>query len=148
VFDVARIIALLVAGAACLRPKYPLGLIVIFALAVVDAFSIVVPLVHRAEAPPSAFYAFVLVFWGPSGMPMPRTSVASLNLLGDHPVARTAMTSCLAWTAAKIAFRHAEPLRPETAEARLWADRGLRFTFVAVFDALLVVAGMLVAYLG
>jgi hypothetical protein len=81
-------------------------------------------------------------------MPMPRTAWASVNLLGDHPVARTAMTSCLGWTAAKVAFRHAVPLRPETAEARLWTDRGLRFAFVAAFDALLVVAGMLVAYLG
>jgi hypothetical protein len=146
-FDIARIVALVVAGAACIRPKYLLGFAVVLALAVLDAPSMVLPIVHRGQGPPNAFYALVLVFWGPSGMPMPPTSSEALNALGDHPVARTAMSSSLGFVAATVAFRRAKPLRPETLEARSWDRVGLRFLFVAVFDALLVASGAMVTYL-
>jgi hypothetical protein len=146
-FDIARVVALVVAGAACFRPKYLLGFVVALALAVLDAPSLVLPIMHRGEGPPNAFYALVLVFWGPSGMPTPPTSSTALNALGDHPIARTAITSIAAFIAATVAFRRAKPLRPETREARSWDRIGLRFLFVAVFDALLVASGVMVTYL-
>ena len=50
-------------------------------------------------------------------------------------------------SASALAFRRAKPLRPETKEARLWDRTGMRFLFVAVFDALLVVGGILASHL-
>ncbi len=96
-FDAARIAALIVAASACFRPRYVLGLVVILALLVLDAPSMVMPIVRRGEAPPNAFYAFALLFWGPSSLPTPLTRWTVVNLLGAHPILRTASTSALAW---------------------------------------------------
>ena len=68
-FDAARLVALIVAASACFRPRYALGLVVVLALIVLDAPSMVIPVVHRGEAPPNAFYAFALLLWGPSCAP-------------------------------------------------------------------------------
>jgi hypothetical protein len=56
-FDAARIVALLVAASACFRPRYILGLVVILALVILDAPSMLMPVVHRGDVPPNAFYA-------------------------------------------------------------------------------------------
>jgi hypothetical protein len=146
-FDVARIVALLVAGVACVRSKYGLGLVIALGIAAINAGAILLPLLDRADAPAGVFPAFVFLFWGPSGVTTPRASWAALNLLGEHPVARSASTSCLAWIAASVAYRRSRPLRPETTEARSWDQVGLRFVFVGVLDALLVVVGLLLAHL-
>ncbi len=146
-FDAARIVALIVAASACFRPRYVLGLVVVLALLVLDAPSILMPVVHRGEAPPNAFYAFALLFWGPSSMPMPPTPWMVVNVLRSHPVVRTASASALAWLPSAVAFSRSRPLRPESIEAREWDRIGLRFLFVAVFDALLFVSWVLLDYL-
>jgi hypothetical protein len=147
VLDVVRIVALLVAGCACLEPRYRLGLVVVLAIALLDAPAMVLPLVHRDAAPPSLFYGFVLIFWGPSGMPAPTTTWPALDLVDDSPIARTALTCGLALLAMSRAYRRSKPLRPETLEARLWDKIGLRFLFVGVVESLLVVVGILLRYL-
>jgi hypothetical protein len=147
VIDVVRVVALIVAGSASLRPAYRLGLIVIALIALVDAPAMVLPILHRDESPPSLFYGFVLLFWGPSGVPTPSTPFPALNLIDQSPVARTALTSGLALLATSRAYRRSKPLRPETPEARSWDTIGLRFLFVGVVDSLLVVVGLLLRYL-
>ena len=143
-FDTVRIVALIVAASACVRPRYVLGLVVILALLILDAPSMLMPVVHRGEgAPPNAFYAFALLFWGPSSLPTPLTQWTLANLLGAHPVMRSASTSALAWIPSAVAFKRSKPLRPESEEARGWDRIGLRFLFVAIFDALLFVSWVL-----
>jgi hypothetical protein len=143
VFDVVRIVALLVTGSACLRPGYRSGLLFVAAIALIDAPAMVLPLLHHDATPPSLFYGFILLLWGPSGMPMPSTTWPALDRIGEYPIARTALTGGLALLAMSRAYRRSRPLRPETPEARSWDTIGLRFLFVGVFDFLLVVVGIL-----
>ena len=138
---------LLAACAACARPRYFFGFGVVVVLLLLDGVAMLMPLVNRAASPPNAGYAFVLVYWGPSGMPMPPTSNGAVHLLGVYPIARVVVTSALAWAAALLAFRRAKPLRPESDRARAWDRVGLRFLLAAVLDSLLVVVGLLVARL-
>jgi hypothetical protein len=42
-FEAARIVALIVAASACFRPRYVLGLVVILALLILDAPSMLMP---------------------------------------------------------------------------------------------------------
>jgi hypothetical protein len=147
-FDVARVIALIVAGSSCFRPRYILGVVVVLALLVLDGPSMVIPVVRRGEAPPNAFYAFALLFWGPSSLPTSLTRWTLIDVLGAHPAVRTAGTSALAWAASAMAFARAKPLRPESVEARVWDRVGLRFLFVAVFDALLFVSSVMLDSVG
>jgi hypothetical protein len=142
-FDAARIVALIVAASSCFRPRYILGLVVVLALLVLDAPPIVIPVMRRGEAPPNAFYAFALLLWGPSSLPTPVTRWTLINVLGAHPVLRNGGTSALAWAASTVAFKRSKPLRPESEEARAWDRVGLRFLFVAVFDALLFVSSVM-----
>jgi hypothetical protein len=147
-FDAARIVALIVAASACFRPRYVLGLVVVLALLILDAPSILMPVVHRGEVPPNAFYAFALLFWGPSSLPTPLTRWTLVNVLGAHPALRTASTAALACIPSAVAFNRSTPLRPESEEARRWDRIGLRFVFVAVFDAMLFASWVLLDYLG
>jgi hypothetical protein len=147
VLDVVRVVALSVAGSACLRPRYWLGLVVVLAIALVDAPAMVLPIVHREAAPPTLFYAFVLIFGGPSGMPTPSAPWPVLNIVDENPIARTALTSALALLGMSAAYRRSKPLRPETREARRWDKIGLRFLFIGVVDCLLLVVGTLRRYL-
>jgi hypothetical protein len=80
VLDVVRVVALIVAGSACLRPGHRLGLIVVGVIALVDAPAMKLPIIHRDAAPPSLFYDFVLLLWGPVGA-------------GGHCAARASYTS-------------------------------------------------------
>ena len=141
--DVVRVVALLVATSACLRPRYQLGLIVILAIALIDTPAIVLPILHRDSAPPSLFYGFVLLFWGPSGIPSPTTTWTALNIVDENPIARTAVTGALALLLTSRAYSRSKPLRPETLEARSWDKIGLRFLFVGLVECLLVVVGTL-----
>jgi hypothetical protein len=141
VLDVVRIIALIVAGTACLRPRYGLGLVVLLAITLIDAPAMVLPLVHRAEVPPTLFTGFILLLWGPSGMHTISAPSA------PWPIARTALTGGLGLLASRDAYRRSKPLRPETPDARRWDSIGLRFLFVCVVDALLVVVGVLLRFL-
>jgi hypothetical protein len=143
VLDVIRIVALLVAGSACLRPRYVAGLLVVAVIALVDAPAMVLPLLHRDASPPSLFYGFIFLLWGPSGMPTPPAPWSLLDFLDRSPLARAALSSGLAFFAMAGAYRRSKPLRPETPEARLWDAIGLRFLFVGVLDSLLVVVGIL-----
>jgi hypothetical protein len=127
--------------------RYRFGLVVVAVLGVVDAVPMALPLFRHGEAPPSAFYGLAVVFWGPSLLPTPPTSSALLNLIGQNPLVRLATTSSLAWVSAWVCFRFAKQLRAETVEARMWDRRGLGFLFLGVFDAMLLVAGLLLAYL-
>jgi len=145
--DAARIIALLVACSACVRPRYLFGVAIVVLLLLVDGVAMVAPLLNRAASPANAGYAFVLVYWGPSGMPMPPSTSFLVRLVGDHPVVRVAMTAALAWAATILAFERSRPLRPESDRARAWDRVGLRFLLVAVLDSLLVVVGLLLARL-
>jgi hypothetical protein len=147
VLDVVRVVALLVAGSACLQPRYRLGLVIVLAIALIDTPTMVLPIIHRDAAPPTLFYAFVLIFWGPSGMPAPTTAWPALNVVDENPIVRTAVTSALALLAMSRAYRHSKPLRPEILEARLWDGIGLRFLFVGIVESLLVVVGILLRYL-
>jgi hypothetical protein len=146
-FDLVRIVALVVAGSACVRRGDRLGILLIVAITLVDAPAMVFPILHRTAAPPSLFFGFVLLIWGPSGMPMPTTRWTALNVVGEYPTVRTALTSSLALFAMSRAYRRSRPLRPETLEARSWDAIGLRFLFVGLVDALLVVVGLLLRYL-
>jgi hypothetical protein len=139
--------ALIVAGTSCARTRYAYGFLVFVVLLVVDAVSMVAPIAFRTTAPADAGFAFVLVYWGPSGMPMPHTSNAILELLTGNSIARLGLTSVLAWSAATVAFGRARPLRPETDVACAWDRAGLRFLLVAIFDALIAVVALLVALL-
>jgi hypothetical protein len=147
-FDVARLVALIVAASACFRPRYVPGLVVVLALLVLDAPSMLMPVVHRGEVPPNAFYAFALLFWGPSSLPTPLTRWSLVDVVGVHPILRCASTSALAWIASAVAFKRSRPLRPESEEARGWDRIGLRFVFLAVFDAMLCASWVLLGYLG
>ena len=51
--DVVRIVGLLIAASACLRPRYWVGLAVFLAIALVDAPAIALPMAHREAAPPT-----------------------------------------------------------------------------------------------
>ncbi|GEM_PF-3420291 len=137
----------MVAGSACLRSRYHLGLIVILAIALIDVPAIVLPIVHRDAAPPSLFYGFVLIFWGPSALPTPTSNWTALDVVDENPIARTALTGTLALLVASCAYGRSRPLRPETLEARLWDKIGLRFLFIGVVECLLVVVGALLRYL-
>ena len=145
-FDAVRVIALGVAAISCLRTRYALGLFVTLAIAAVDAPAMVLPLVRHEALPPSLFFGFVLVFWGPSGLPWPPTRVLALDLLGLHPEARTALTAALALVAMARADGRSKPLRPETSEARSWDAISIRLLFVGVLDCLLTVIGVLFRY--
>ena len=145
--DVVRVVALLVAAEACLRPRYWLGRIALLAIALVDAPAIALPIAHHEAAPPSLFYGFVLIFWGPSGMPTPVTTWTVLNVVDENPIARTALTAALALLAMSQADSRSKPLRPETSEARLWDKISVRFLFVGVVDCLLAVVGVLLRFL-
>lgn len=144
--DVVRVVALVVAGCASLRPPYRLGIFVILAIALLEAPAMMLPIVHPEAAPPNAFYGFVLIFWGPSGMPAPTTTWTALNIVDENPISRMALTSALALLAMSRAYRRSKPLRPETPEARQWDTIGLRFLFVGVVESLLVIIGILVRY--
>ena len=72
-FDVTRIVALLAAGVACVRARFLEGLLVVLAVAIIDTPTMLLPLIDHSQSPANAFYAFVLVLWGPSGMPTPPT---------------------------------------------------------------------------
>jgi hypothetical protein len=116
-------------------------------IALLDAPAMVLPIIHREAAPPSLFYGFVLLFWGPSGMPTPSTTWSALNTVDEYPIARTALTSALALFAMSGAYRRSKPLRPEILEARLWDKVGVTFLFVSVIDGMLVVVGVVLRYL-
>jgi hypothetical protein len=146
--DVVRIVALMVAGSACLRPAFRLGLVVVLAIAAVDAPTMVLPIVHRSAAPAGLFFGFVMLFLGPSSFPAPATPWAFVNLVDAYPIARTVLTTVLAIVALSRAHRRARPLRPESPEARRWDKIGSCFLFVAVVDGIVVVADILQRYLG
>jgi hypothetical protein len=146
-FDVGRLAALVAAALACVRVRYKFGTLVILLVALVDVVSMATPLVLRAHAPANAGYAFVLVYWGPSGMPTPQTSTWLLDVIGAHPIVRVVVTAALSFLAAAIAFRQSAPLRPEHEPARVWDRVGLRFVLVGIFEAMLVVITLLVGKL-
>ena len=105
---------------ACVRARYRFGALVILLVTLVDAVSMATPLLLRADTPANAGYAFVLVYWGPSGMPTPHTSTWLLDIIGAHPIARVVFTAVSAAVAAALAFRQSAPLRPEHEPARAW----------------------------
>jgi hypothetical protein len=146
-FDVARFVALFLAAIACIRPRFGIGIAVAIALAALDVSPILLPLLHRGQAPPNVLYGFALIFWGPSALPTPKVGWRAVDVLDAAPIARTALAASLAWGAAAVAHGRAKPLRPETPMARHWDRVGLRFLFVAVFDTLLVLAGLTIAAL-
>lgn len=146
-FDVGRLAALFVAAIACVRVRYRFGALVVLLVGLVDVASMVTPLVLRADTPANAGYAFVLVYWGPSGMPTPHTSTWLLDIIGAHPIARVVVTAVSAAVAAVVAFRQSAPLRPEHEPARAWDRVGLRFVLVGIFEAMLVVITLLVGRL-
>jgi hypothetical protein len=142
-FDVGRLAALVVAAMACVRVRYRVGAVAVLLVAFMDAVSMATPLVLRADAPPNAGYAFVLVYWGPSGMPTPHTSIWLFDVIGAHPLTRMVVTAASAFIAATLAFRQSAPLRPEHETARAWDRVGLRFVLVGIFEAMLVVITLL-----
>jgi hypothetical protein len=129
--DIARVVALLFALAACRQARYGLGVLAALAIAALLAWDIGAPLARHAvgEAGPGSAFAFA--FLGPSQL-APRVWL---------PVAQ----GVLAGGAAAIAFARSRPLRPEGEPARAWDRAGLRFLFVAVVDGLVVVFDLLLA---
>jgi hypothetical protein len=144
-FDVVRLVALVVASVGCVRARFHWGFAILAAIGALEAAAMVPPLLHRGEAPPNALFGVALLFWGPSGLPAPASSWVARCALVALPWARAGVTCALAWLGASLAYRRSKPLRPETAAARAWDSVGLRFVFVATCDAMILVTSLLVA---
>jgi hypothetical protein len=143
VFDVGRLVALVVALVGCRRPNYVVGAAIGVAILALDVVAVGLALVDR-NSHPSLGHALAVLFLGPSSMPMPRFSVRAIDWLAQ-PVVRNLLTASLAGAASAIAFRRARPLRPESDIAHAWDRAGLRFLLVAVLDGLLAVIALLAA---
>ena len=144
--DLARIVALLVAAHGCVRTRYRAGFLAVACIAFFYALTMIAPIASRT-APAEEGYAFVLAFWGPSGMPMPLGLSLVPSLFARFPMIGPFITGAIAWLTARHAFRRAKPMRPESEGARAWDRAGMRFLFVAILDGILFVIGVMAAQL-
>jgi hypothetical protein len=132
VFDLARLVALVFALAACRPPRYgpgaPSGLVILALI----GWEVGSPLVHHVtDGGPGAGFAFV--FLGPGHL--------------TPPTWLTGVEALVAAAASSVAFARATPLRPEDDVARAWDAVGLRFLLVAVLSGVLVVFDLLIRVL-
>ena len=144
--DLARIVALLAAAHGCARARYRAGFLAVTCIAAFYALTMITPIASRT-APAEEGYAFVLAFWGPSGMPMPLGSSLVPRVLARFPMIAPFITGTIAWITARRAFGRAKPMRPELEAARAWDRAGMRFLFVAILDGILFVIGVMAAQL-
>jgi hypothetical protein len=131
--DIARVVALVFALAACKRAGYGLGALAAAAIGALLAWEVGAPLARHAVGEGGAGSAFAFVFLGPSQV-APRAWL-------------TVAEAALATGASAVAFARSRPLRPEGDVARAWDRAGLRFLFVAVVDGLVVAFDVLLARL-
>lgn len=132
-FDVARVAALLFALSSCRRPRFVVGMLCAVILAALLGWEIGAPLARHSVGAGGFGSAFAFSFLGPSQI-TPRPVI-------------TAAETLVASGAARLAFARARPLRPEGETARAWDAAALRFLFVAVMNACLVVFDLLLGAL-
>lgn len=147
-FDVGRVLALVVALVWCARARTRLGAAVVLLVAYVYALEVAGGIAARGSQPAHAGYAFVLVFLGPSSLP--RALIDGLPLADvvmRHPIAvHLATAACLAgpWWALE---RRSAPLYPESDEAHRVDRAAVQLVLVIVFELLLAVSGASLAAL-
>jgi hypothetical protein len=131
VLDVGRVVAWLFAVASCRPPRFLLGWTAAAVVGALLAWEIAAPVAGHVFGRGGPGAAFALAFIGPSRLePKPWLTIGE---------------GAVAFAASRAAFDRARALRPESDAARAWDRAGLRFFFVAVTSALLVVFDALLA---
>ena len=146
--DAGRLIALLVALVMSVRRRFSPGVLCAVAALYIFAADVSGLIAQRPDHALDAMYAFVFIFFGPSGMPYRGHAVLPLGaLIGAHQLLARTISMAIAAIPIVVAVRRSSRLRPETEEARRYGSMVYPFLTFTILDALTLMVWLLISML-